>query len=74
MRLVLGFFGNLNEEEKRNYLARAELETYIVAIARQQMERQIQTEGSATAACFECGAARKRLKIDTHFKVIAFCR
>jgi len=70
---IKGFFGNLNEDEKRNYLARAELETYIVAIARQQMERQVQTEGSATTACFECCAARKRLTIDTHFKVIAFC-
>ena len=71
---IQGFFGNLNEEEKRNYLARAELETYIVSIARQQLEQQISEKGSATIACFECGSARKRLTIDAHFKVIAFCR
>ena len=50
------------------------METYIVSIARQQLEQQIKEKGSATTACFECGSARKRLTIDAHFKVVAFCR
>ena len=35
--IFLGFFSSLKEDEKRNYLARGELQLYITTIIREQL-------------------------------------
>ena len=71
--MKLGSFGSMKEDEKRNYLARAELQNYLVSIAREQLQDLLDTNQDATGACFECCRASKELKVDKHFKKIAFC-
>ena len=69
----LGSFGSMKEDEKRNYLARKELQNYLVSIAREQLQVLLDTNQDATVACFECCRASKELTVDKHFKKIAFC-
>jgi len=68
-----GSFGSMKEDEKRNYLARKELQNYLVSIAREQLQVLLDTNQDATVACFECCRASKELTVDKHFKKIAFC-
>jgi hypothetical protein len=71
---IKGTFGQLKEEEKRNYLARAELKNYLVGIAREYLdERVINRQETVKLICFECAKSRRKMTLDTHFKVIAFC-
>ena len=72
-RNCLGSFGSMKEDEKRNYLARKELQNYLVSIAREQLQVLLDTNQDATVACFECCRASKELTVDKHFKKIAFC-
>ena len=72
VRGILNFITR-KEDEKRNYLARKELQNYLVSIAREQLQVLLDTNQDATVACFECCRASKELTVDKHFKKIAFC-
>ncbi|CBY24049.1 unnamed protein product [Oikopleura dioica] len=69
-----GFFSELSQDEKRNYLARGEFQSYLLSILKEQLtELAHAKDPKALSACFECGTANKKLVPDSHFKVIAFC-
>ena len=72
---ITGFFTSLRIDEQRNYLARSEIRHYMNSIIREQLcKLAADKDQIACSACFECGKAKKKLTIDNHFKVIAFCR
>ena len=82
-----GFFSDLTQDEKRNYLARGEFQSYLLSILKEQLTELAHAKDPkgkecewkaifiilALTACFECGTASKKLVPDSHFKVIAFC-
>ena len=63
----------MKEGEKRNYLARKELQNYLISIAREELQYRLDNNEDATVACFECCRASRELTVDNHFKRIAFC-